>query len=433
MVEPPQNVVSQCEMPNFAQHSIEPALATNCIPAFHMPRQYTRVGNDTLVACRSPVTWGCYEAIAMTVLAAVSEFILVTMSCSHIVRDGSMWIKTIYGSTVLQSTLILVRVLFIMDDRLIVASETLEGLVVVLAGYILSWIATQLYENKRFLYRIAYPILLVTTAIHIGALLMSVIGVSITIGPPDQRSDLIQSDCHELSWIFLSGSRLFAVILCLVCAACIHKRLYQEQVSVFWREAKTKLVWCVAGIFTGAAFVEIGDDMNRAFARDCDAWITVSVSSTWPLGNLIVRLIARIIKFFLPMWTVVILFRALMPAREVKRRFGASGPGGEYNAIDNTDLSEFGSFTDSEFTDTESHGDFSGRKSRVETTLSAAAGAPGVAGGYQSPQGRSEGNRKHYEYEYESDDSPERRDYLLPSPAPAKQRTLVGKLFRVQS
>ena len=95
----------------------EPSLQ-QCIPAFQAAPS---------ASCPSLVTWGCYSVLSMTVLASCTLLFVLFFSCAQSVREGSLWIQTIYGATLLQGVLYVTRYAFVPNDLLVIAATTVES------------------------------------------------------------------------------------------------------------------------------------------------------------------------------------------------------------------------------------------------------------------------------------------------------------------
>ena len=307
--------------------TLEPSLVPLCLSAFAKPRH----GEDN---CPSDLTWGCVSSLSMSILAGLTLLATIALGCSTVVRQGSVWIQGIYFVTFVESFLLFLRYLAVADDLLVIVSESLEAGVMVVTSYFLASICEQLYRgygdgvltedddsgkmgmrertetrNRRVLYFLVLP---VDIFLGVGIL------VTATLSLTGMGSNL---DCHRFSWLLISTFRTLAVTLCVISAVLIHRKLRYAEVSETYRQNRTRLVWFIVGTFLFATIVELGNDIwglvNRSNSS-CYAWAGKSVSHTDSSDNgdfVALRICVRVFKFFVPMWSIVLLFRALLPSR----------------------------------------------------------------------------------------------------------------------
>ncbi len=376
-------------IPGLFNASSEPSLFPACAAAFHAAADGVDRGCPL-----SPVTWGCWSALAMSVLAAATLLLALLLAFARIVNQGSLWIRFIFATTLIEAVLLAVRYLVFADDRLVLVSETLEACVVLAAAYILSWICAQLLAGSaggsggdggagagaggdldseagaRGVYdswggsvisdrsllddgddhhghhhhdgggggggggggaarssawlQCVVPILVAVLGGHVGVLGLALAGV---LGDAD--------NCYQQAWFFISAFRVVSVTVCLASAVAIQRKLRAAPVSELYRRAKMRLVWLLALVFVFATAVEVGNDAWAAISErspgDCNDWVKQSVSgSRTPgvtvLGSgaawVVVRVTVRVFKYFVPMWAIIALFRAVMPGqgRPVRER-----------------------------------------------------------------------------------------------------------------
>ena len=311
----------------------EPSLQ-QCIPAFQAAPS---------ASCPSLVTWGCYSVLSMTVLASCTLLIVLFFSCAQSVREGSLWIQTIYGATLLQGVLYVTRYAFVPNDLLVIAATTVESEVIVIAAYILTWICVELHTTRsnlsdtpsymeRVARNVVVPFLVVVGITLVVLLVLTILGL---FGN--------ENNCHQLAWFLISSLRASCVIVSTVSAVLIQKKMSTMAVSEGYRKSKVRMVWLVAFVFVFATLVELGNDawaatrpLDEHGGGACWKWSSISIDvfthgDDGPMVSL--RVLVRTCKFFLPMWAVLAFFKALMPERQVKNRAmsWASGIGGGDN------------------------------------------------------------------------------------------------------
>ena len=303
----------------------EPALFPSCALAFSCP---TSSSSSCSSSSSSYLTWGCVSATGMCVLALCTLLLTLVLGCSGVVRTGSGYIQAMYAVTLAEAALLSLRFLALPDDRLVIAAEALEAGVMVATAWFLAWIAEQLYreeedveskstttteQNIRNQKMLWYAVAPLVCCLGAGILATAVLALSGVLG-----SDL---DCHRGAWIMISSFRTLAVAVSVGAAVLIHNKLGRESVSEAYRQSKTRLVWFVVGVFLMATLVELGNDVwgavTTSSGQACYAWAARSISDGTGGGGsfLVLRICVRTVKYFVPMWSIVVLFRALLPAR----------------------------------------------------------------------------------------------------------------------
>jgi hypothetical protein len=301
-----------------------------CFPAFQ------RQVNTTSICQYSRVTWGCWSVLSMSVISCITLIAILSMGCLRIVREGTIWIQVIYIATVIQGLLYSIRYLFVANDILVIAATTIESQVVVITAFILCSICNQLYDDESSQAKACFVSSLL--AFMSVCLIMTFILSAFTeiLGN--------SNNCHQAAWILLSCFRVVCVINCAIAAGFIQKKMNQVVVSESYRKSKTRTLWFVAVIFLVAAAVALANDIFGVLetsstsvpnvSETCWKWASVSVDLNTENNSavmLTLRILVRTVKFFLPMWTVMIFFKALMPERQVRDRniSWASGVGGQ--------------------------------------------------------------------------------------------------------
>jgi len=148
-------------------------------------------------------------------------------------------------------------------------------------------------------------------------------------------------DCHQLAWLLISFFRAMCVVVCAVAAKLIQQQMNKVAVSEDYRKSKTMLIGWVAAILIVATVVELSNDAWAVFDPQqggCWKWSSVSIDvSAYGDGTpmLMLRVVTRALKLYLPICAVVIFFRALMPERQLRTRamswashIGSLGGGG---------------------------------------------------------------------------------------------------------
>ena len=289
--------------------------------------------STTPPGCPSAITWGCYSTLSMSILSILTLILILSMAMSQIIREGSMWVKIIYSFTFLEAVLYVIRYVAFPNDLLIILANTIESEVVVIVAYALTWICIELHtthashsngndSDDQTYVAVATKCVLPTLGVMALALVVTLILTFVNVLGTSET-------CHQLEWFFISAFRFVCVVLCTISAGLIQKNMNRMTVSESYRRNKTLLIWCIAAIFIVASVVELGNDLWAAITTnsdpnvECWKWSSISIDSN-KYGNgtsmLSLRVIVRTLKFFLPMWAVVIFFRVLMPERQVLGR-----------------------------------------------------------------------------------------------------------------
>ena len=319
--------VSCASFHSLNQSNQEPSLYS-CVAAF-------RVSYPS--SCPSPVTWGCYSVLAMSILGLATLVLVLSLSWTQVIREGSMWVRAIYVCTLSEAALYVVRYAFVPNDLIVFVATIIEAEVIVVAAYILAWICVELHTTPskewmytRTVYCLLQPMLVALAVALVVTLMLIFVGV---LGN--------SKDCHQLAWLLISFFRAVCVVVCAVAAKLIQQQMNKVAVSEDYRKSKTMLIGWVAAILIVATVVELSNDAWAVFDPQqggCWKWSSVSIDvSAYGDGTpmLMLRVVTRALKFYLPICAVVIFFRALMPERQLRTRamswvshIGSLGGGG---------------------------------------------------------------------------------------------------------
>jgi hypothetical protein len=270
----------------------------------------------------------------MSLISGLTFLVIVSLGCTQSVRGGTLWIQLIYFATLAEALLYSIRYMFVPNDLLVIAAATIEAQVVVMAAYILASICIELYATTNIRDQFYIQIIHKAVLPLLGVMCFS-LGLTFIF---TMVGDLGSSQtCHQLAWALISSFRAVCVLVCAIAAGFIQHKMNLVEVSEGYRQSKTRTLWCVATIFILATMVELGNDAwgigSNAPGQVGECWEWASVSIDQHIDGdttlmLVVRVLVRAVKFFLPMWTVMVFFKALKPERQVRDRTMSWASGG---------------------------------------------------------------------------------------------------------